>query len=87
MAAINKRKGELGASVGRGVKELALGANAATLSRLGPALGDLVSAVRGRAWELVERAELPDGEVEVVRCEVEPAAAGATDGAADEPAG
>ncbi|WP_437720729.1 valine--tRNA ligase [Sorangium sp. So ce861] len=84
MAAVNKRKSELGASVGRVVSDLALGANAATLARLKPALGDVLTAVRAGAHELVERPELADGEVLVVRCEVEAAAAaaGAGDAAA-----
>ncbi|WP_187345672.1 hypothetical protein [Sorangium cellulosum] len=71
--------------MGRVVSDLALGANAATLARLKPALGDVLTAVRAGAHELVERPELADGEVLVVRCEVEAgaaAAAGAGDAAA-----
>ncbi|WP_437521152.1 hypothetical protein WME79_28510 [Sorangium sp. So ce726] len=67
MAAVNKRKSELGASVGRVVTDLALGANAATLARLKPALGDVLAAVRAGAHELVERAVLADGGGQVVR--------------------
>ncbi|WP_104983320.1 valine--tRNA ligase [Sorangium cellulosum] len=76
MSAVNKRKGEKGASVGRVVSDLALGANAMTLGRLKPALGDVLAAVRAGEHELVERAELGNAEFEVVRCEVEPAGGG-----------
>jgi valyl-tRNA synthetase len=78
MAAINKRKSDLGASVGRAVTHLSLGANAATLARVRAALPDLLSAVRcAGAHELVERPALADGEFEIVRCEVEPPAVAA----------
>jgi valyl-tRNA synthetase len=79
VSAVNKRKSELGASVGRRVTSLALGANAATAERLRPVLADVLSAVRCSAHELIERSALGDGEFEIVRCEIAPAAAAAAD--------
>ncbi|MFO0647149.1 MAG: valine--tRNA ligase [Polyangiales bacterium] len=72
MAVVNKRKSELGASVGRVVNSLALAGNASTLARLSAALGDLSSAVRADTVELVERAEMAEGELDVVTCDVAP---------------
>src|SRR5205814_5292885 len=46
MAAVNRRKTELGASVGRVVTELTLAAHPATLDRLAPVATDLLAAVR-----------------------------------------
>ena len=79
MATVNKRKSELGASVGRVVTSLTLAANAATLAKLTPAVDDLMASVRCTAHTLVEKADLADGAFEVLACEVAPPAADAPD--------
>jgi valyl-tRNA synthetase len=61
LAAVNKAKSEAGASVGRGVRRLALAANAATLAQLEPAIGDVLAATRVETHEREARANLADG--------------------------
>ena len=72
MSAVNKRKTELGASVGRVVTGLGVAAHPATLARLLAVKDDVLAAVRCQAGaaELVGRAELAEGVFEVSRCEV-----------------
>jgi valyl-tRNA synthetase len=74
MSAINKVKTASGASVGRLVDALTLGAEAATLVRLRPVQEDVLAAVRSRSPDLVERPQLPPGTFEVLRCELAPPA-------------
>jgi valyl-tRNA synthetase len=72
MAAVNKRKGELGASVGRVVTSLTVAANAATAARLRPAWSDVAASVRAATAELVTQDDLADDVVAVLACEVAP---------------
>ncbi len=75
MNAINRRKSELGASVGRVVLRLSVAVSPITAARLTPALGDLAISVRAPAIELVAKADLADGLSEIVDCDVAPPAA------------
>ncbi|HEX5747405.1 MAG TPA: valine--tRNA ligase [Archangium sp.] len=72
--AINKRKSESGAGVGRGVTRMKLAANAATLAGFGPVREDVLSATRSQGVELVEKADLADGTFEIQDFELAPAA-------------
>ena len=65
LAAINKAKSEGGVSVGRGVASVTLAANATTLARLAPALGDVLASARVASHALDTRADLADDTVEV----------------------
>jgi valyl-tRNA synthetase len=58
---VMKAKSEASVSMGKEVESLTLAANAATLARLAPGLGDVMSAVRCKAHRLVEDAALEDG--------------------------
>jgi valyl-tRNA synthetase len=78
MSAINKRKTESGASVGRVITALMVAAHPETLARLAPAQEDLLAAVRAQAVETVARPEAAPGTFEVLRCEL---AAASADGA------
>jgi valyl-tRNA synthetase len=73
MAAINKRKTELGASVGRVVTDLTLTGSQETLNGLNPLLDDLMAAVRCARWELLPAPGAVANSIEVSRCEVEEA--------------
>ncbi|HYO68219.1 MAG TPA: valine--tRNA ligase [Archangium sp.] len=66
LQAANKRKSELGAGVGRGFSLLKLAANPATLQSLRLVQEDVLSAIRCPQWELVQKAELADGAVEIL---------------------
>lgn len=77
MNAINRRKSELGASVGRLVLTLTLATSAHAAARLRLALADLAGSVRATEITLVERADLVGEAFEVVECEVAPPAADA----------
>jgi valyl-tRNA synthetase len=72
MAAINKSKTAQGASVGRLVTALTLGAHPTTLAALAPVQSDLLSAVRSQPPELVARPDIEPGVFEVLRCQVAP---------------
>jgi valyl-tRNA synthetase len=72
MSAINKSKSGQGASVGRLVTALTLGAHPATLASLRPVQTDLLSAVRSQPPQLVARPDLAPGVFEVLRCDVAP---------------
>ena len=56
--AINKRKSELGASIGRVLTEVSIGANEETLSALAPVIDDVMSAARAEKWGTVIMAEV-----------------------------
>jgi valyl-tRNA synthetase len=57
MAAINKKKSEAGASVGRVVRRVKLAARASTLAVLAPVQDDVAAATRAEVWEtLVDEA-------------------------------
>jgi valyl-tRNA synthetase len=75
MSAINRAKTELGASVGRVVTELALGAHPATLARLPSIVDDVLAAVRcpPAVAVLLERPDLPEDTFAVVRLQVQAA--------------
>ena len=72
MAAINKRKSELGASVGRVVRTGKVAANEATLAILRPSLDDLAAATRAEALEAVVDASLEGGAFEVPEIDLAP---------------
>ncbi len=72
MAVVNKRKSELGVSVGRVISTLELEATQGTIARLNPALSDLKAAVRADSLALVEKATLAEGAFDAVTCEVAP---------------
>jgi valyl-tRNA synthetase len=76
MSAINKRKTESGASVGRLVTALTLAADPDTLSRLARVQEDVLSAVRCQTHELLPRPDLAPGTFEVLRCELAPPTGG-----------
>ncbi|WP_441289782.1 valine--tRNA ligase [Sorangium sp. KYC3313] len=73
VSAINKRKSEMGASVGRVITHIKLAGNPATLARLGLAVSDVMRAVRCKHHELAEDAALADDVFAVVMVELEPA--------------
>jgi valyl-tRNA synthetase len=58
---VMKAKSEASVSMGKEMDGVTLAANAATLARLEPGLGDVMSAVRCKAHRLVEDAALEDG--------------------------
>jgi valyl-tRNA synthetase len=62
--AINRAKADAEVSMGREVEDLVLSANAATLSKLGPVIGDVLAAARCQAHRTAEHAELEDGAFE-----------------------
>ncbi len=70
MGAINKRKTESGASVGRVITALSLAAHPHTLARLAPVQADLLAAVRAPALDLVARDDLEPGVFQVIRCDL-----------------
>ena len=74
MAAINKRKSELGASVGRVARSLEIAGNEATLAALAPSLADVASATRAQACKTLVDASLADGVFAVPEIDLEPAA-------------
>jgi valyl-tRNA synthetase len=63
--AINKAKADAEVSMGREVEDLLLSANAATLAKLEPVIGDVLAAARCQAHRTAEVAELEDGAFEV----------------------
>jgi valyl-tRNA synthetase len=73
-AAINKRKSELGASIGRVLTDVRLGANDTTLARLAPIIDDVMAAARAEKWGHVADATLADEEIVVKSIELLPAA-------------
>jgi valyl-tRNA synthetase len=73
LSAINKRKTESGASVGRLVTALHLAAAPETLTRLARVQQDVLGAARASGVELVARPELAPATFEVLRCDVAPA--------------
>lgn len=72
MAAVNKRKSELGASVGRVAKVVKISGNEATLTALAKVAQDVASACRAEAWEAVVDAALADGVFAVAEMELAP---------------
>ena len=64
-AAINKAKADAEVSMGREVEQMTLLANAETLERLQPVLGDVLSAARILSHASEVRADLEDGVFEV----------------------
>jgi valyl-tRNA synthetase len=77
MGAVNKRKTESGASVGRLITGLTLAAHTDTITRVEAVKGDLLAAVRAQAVELVPRPDLEAATFQVIRCELAPGAAAA----------
>ncbi len=75
-AAINKAKSEQQVSVGRGIAEVDLAANALTRRRLARVLQDVCAATRAAQVETAERSELADGVVVVDRIRFSPPEAG-----------
>jgi len=65
LAAINKGKSEGGVSVGRGVRLVTLRASPATLTRLAPAIGDVMASARVEAHTLGPKPDLADDVFEV----------------------
>ncbi len=59
--AINKAKADAAVAVGREVERLAIVANASTLERLAPCLGDVLAAARCRSHRLLANDGLEDG--------------------------
>ncbi len=74
MAAINKRKSESGASVGRVVVSLTLAAKGATLGAVVAVLGDVMLATRVKSNTVEARESVGEGEFEVLAMELAPAA-------------
>lgn len=74
MAAINKRKSESGASVGRVVRSMKISANEATLAALRPSLDDVGAATRTEAMETVVDASLADDVFAVPEIDLAPPA-------------
>ncbi|MFT3775761.1 MAG: valine--tRNA ligase [Minicystis sp.] len=74
MAAINKRKSELGASVGRVVRSMKIAGSEATLASLAPVLGDVASATRAQKWETAVAEGIEEGAFTVPEIDLEPAA-------------
>jgi valyl-tRNA synthetase len=72
MAAINKRKSELGASVGRVVKSVKILANEATLKALAPVIDDVAAATRAEKWETAPGDGLEDGVFTIAEIELAP---------------
>jgi valyl-tRNA synthetase len=64
-SAINKAKSDAAVSMGREVGSLTLAANAATLARLTPVLGDVLAAARCHAHTLATNDSLEDGVFEI----------------------
>jgi valyl-tRNA synthetase len=64
-ASINKAKADAEVSMGREVEQMTLLANAETLERLQPVLGDVLSAARILSHASEVRADLEDGVFEV----------------------
>lgn len=71
--AVNKRKSELGAAMGRAVSALEIAANRSTLDALGAVLDDALAAGRCARCATVEKADLADGVIEVVGATLEQA--------------
>jgi valyl-tRNA synthetase len=63
--AINKAKSDASVSMGRAVERLTIQANAATLEKLHPGLGDVLLAARCADHQLAERGALEDGVFEI----------------------
>src|SRR5262249_47777408 len=72
MAAISKRKSELGASVGRVVRSVKIAANVVTLAALAPVLDDVAAAMRAETWETVVGEGMEDGVFAVPEIEIAP---------------
>jgi valyl-tRNA synthetase len=72
LSAINRAKTSAGVGVGRGVTQLRLVADAATIDRLRPVLADVLLAGRVATHVLEAREGLPEGIVEVTDVELEP---------------
>jgi valyl-tRNA synthetase len=75
MAAINKRKSEAGASVGRVVRSMKITAAADTLAALLPSLDDVAAATRAQKWETAVAEGIEEGAFAVPEIDLEPAAA------------
>ncbi|MCH7600878.1 MAG: valine--tRNA ligase [Myxococcales bacterium] len=70
--AINKSKADAEVSMGREATHLTIAANPDTLSLLGPVLDDVLLAVRCQNHQLTERAELEDGDFEILDAKFAP---------------
>jgi valyl-tRNA synthetase len=68
--AINKGKSEGGASVGRGVRRLAVATSRATESQLAPVAADVMAAARVEHWNVRVDPALDDGAVALVELEL-----------------
>jgi len=66
---INKRKSEAGVSIGRGVTQLTIAANTATLEKLRVAESDVMSAARAERHSLVVDEAIADGQFEIREAE------------------
>lgn len=71
LAAINKCKTDLGASVGRFVRQIQLGANSTTCQALALVLDDVASATRLQRHEVVADLNLADNTIAVASIELE----------------
>ena len=69
---INKKKSELGASVGRPLTRLSLAMNPATARDFRRVQTEIVTATRTHAFELIEKDDIAPGEFDIVDIEVEP---------------
>ena len=72
LAAINKAKADAEVSMGREVDRLVLAANAATLERVGPVLGDVLAAARCAEHDAQAGSELEDGQFRIVDAQFTP---------------
>ncbi|MDR0967040.1 MAG: valine--tRNA ligase [Myxococcales bacterium] len=69
---INKKKSELGASVGRPLTKLVLAMNPATAKVFAKIQTEIVTATRTHSFESIERESIEAGEFEIDEIEVEP---------------
>ena len=69
---INKKKSELGASVGRPLPRLSLAMNPATARDFRRVQTEIITATRTHAFELIEKDDIAPGEFDIVDIEVEP---------------
>jgi valyl-tRNA synthetase len=71
---VNKKKSELGASVGRPLSRLVVAAHPTTRQALAPVHGDLVWATRCEEWQWQDRDAQPEDVFEMLEAVVKPAA-------------
>ena len=69
---INKKKSELGASVGRPLTRLTLAISPDTAKKFAPVQSDIQAATRALSFTLTPKADVSDGEFEITDIELEP---------------